>query len=290
MIIENDILKVEFELKGGQIISVFHKALKRELMKAKSPSAWGWVAPNLFPIIGALKNDELIKDGTAYSLAKHGLLRNALLKVVEHSESKIIFEFTSNVETLKHYPFHFQLLTIYELVDHTIIQSFQLTNPSNKTIYYNVGGHPGFKVPLSQEPDDTHYFEFSDDFELVRSILTDNGLIKDEILPLKLDNNRIVLTDHLFDEDALIFKSLKSTKIKFASEKSSNSIIIQMGDFTSLGLWSKDPKEFVCIEPWLGYADLEQGHTDISSKEGALSVNPNSTSYHSFIMEFNLSS
>ena len=76
-VLENEFLKVEIEAKGAQLTSVYNKETKTELLWQADSKIWGWHAPNLFPIVGALINDELLVDGEKFTMARHGFGRQS---------------------------------------------------------------------------------------------------------------------------------------------------------------------------------------------------------------------
>ena len=51
--------------------------------------------------------------------------------------------------------------------------------------------------------------------------------------------------------DAVIFDQLSRRSVRY-SAPGTPSITVEFPDFPILGLWSKAPGEFVCIEPWFG--------------------------------------
>ena len=48
----------------------------------------------------------------------------------------------------------------------------------------------------------------------------------------------------------------------------SNFVSVSYADFNSLGIWAAPDAPFVCIEPWLGYADSAGALREFSEKEG----------------------
>jgi len=51
-------------------------------------------------------------------------------------------------------------------------------------------------------------------------------------------------------------------------------IRVKFQDFTSLGLWAKPEAPFICIEPWLGYADASDSSQQLVEKEAILNLEP----------------
>jgi galactose mutarotase-like enzyme len=88
-------------------------------------------------------------------------------------------------------------------------------------------------------------------------------LNKSKILPLH---------DHLFDDDALIFKNLNSRRVSLVSKKSGRILSMDYNGFPYLGIWAKPGASFVCIEPWQGIADSADSTQELTEKEGIISL------------------
>jgi galactose mutarotase-like enzyme len=87
---------------------------------------------------------------------------------------------------------------------------------------------------------------------------------------LILDNQKIIeLTPDIFKDDALVFKDLKSEKVRLKSKKSELEVQIEFEKFPYLGIWSQSAKApFICIEPWYGITDSVDSTGKIEEKEG----------------------
>lgn len=70
-------------------------------------------------------------------------------------------------------------------------------------------------------------------------------------LPTPVVGNVLTLDESLFANDAIIFDSLTSRQVRY-SAPGTPAVIIRFDDFPLLGLWSKAPGAFICIEPWFG--------------------------------------
>ena len=105
-------------------------------------------------------------------------------------------------------------------------------------------------------------------------MLSAAGYFTGETKPVPTEGHRLPLTKHLFDEDALVFKNLASRRVAIRSDKHSHAVVVDYPDFPYLGLWAKPGAPFVCIEPWLGYADSEGQPKPIQEKEAIQHVEP----------------
>ena len=73
------------------------------------------------------------------------------------------------------------------------------------------------------------------------------------------------LNDALFEDDAIIFDRLTSRSVRYTAP-GAPAVLITFDDFPQLGLWSKAPGQFVCIEPWFGMTAPEGFTGEYSEK------------------------
>src|SRR5476649_2630020 len=104
-ILENDFLKVEISTKGAQLSSLYNKANQTEHLWQADASVWPWHAPNLFPVVGGLINDELIVEGTAYHMNRHGFARQSEFILLESDEVHANYSLPNSEKTLQVYPY-----------------------------------------------------------------------------------------------------------------------------------------------------------------------------------------
>jgi galactose mutarotase-like enzyme len=277
-IIENSYLKVAIRSQGGELTSIYNKAAGIEHLWQGDPSIWGWHAPNLFPVVGGLINNELHVDGQAYPMQRHGFIRPSELKLgSETTKQHALFSLPYSDHTLSAYPFKFNYQIIYDLIDNALRVTYKVVNLDNKPIWFSVGGHPAFNIPFSSAEGsayEDYYLEFETGEKLDTHMLSADGFFTGETKPVPLDGPKLHLTRHLFDEDALVFKKLNSRQVTIKSDKHEHTLSVEFPHFNYLGIWAKPCADFVCIEPWLGCADSTSGPTDITQKEGIQKLVP----------------
>lgn len=272
-ILENSFLKVAIDAKGAQLTSLINKATGLEHMWQANPDVWAWHAPNLFPIVGQLINDELEADGEKYPLKRHGFARNSEFILLEQSDDSVSFSLPYSENTLAVYPYKFDFQVMYTLIDNALRVTYKLINRDKKTVYFSVGGHPAFNVPFHPgENYEDYYIEFEVQENLNTHLLSSEGTFNGQNHPVATPNKRLALTRNLFDADALVFKDLQSRMVTIKSNKHEESLSLEFPHFNYLGLWAKPGADFVCIEPWLGCADNEGNPTDIKQKEAIQKV------------------
>lgn len=268
--IENEFLTAEFAEDGAELISLQSKSTGIEYIWQGDPAFWGRHAPVLFPIVGRLKNDQYTYQGETYTMSQHGFARDSLFTVIEHGEALVSFSLKSNKDTKKNYPFDFELIISYELVGNSLKVDYQVENTGNGSMYFSIGGHPAFNVPLEKKLTfEDYYLRFSP--QKSRTQIPLIGSYTDmEHKTLAQTNIGINLTHHLFDNDALIFETKGSNAFTIASDHSAHELKLSYSNMPYVGIWSPSPKNapFVCIEPWCGIADSVDSTGDITEKIG----------------------
>ncbi len=277
--IQNDFLSVGVLSKGAELCSIKNLKTDKEYIWQANPEIWSSHAPNLFPIIGALKNREFFFNNKPYQLPKHGIIRNnGNIQLKEQKPDSLIFHLEYSEETLKSYPFKFDFEIKFQLNGKTLIVYHKITNLDDKAMYFSIGGHPAFNAPIYEgETYEDYYLEFDRNLDLNTWLLNEEGLISSETRPVLRNDNKIELHRNLFDKDALIFKNIESKKVALKSRKSGTVLTVEYNDFKDLGIWAKPGAPYVCIEPWLGYADVEGTSQDLKTKEGIMELMPSKT-------------
>ena len=266
--IENEFLKVEINARGAQLTSVYSKENKIEHLWQGDANIWGYHAPNLFPVIGGLINDELLVDGKTYPMGRHGFARQSEFILLESDDVSAIYSLPSSEKTLAVYPYKFDFQVLYNLIENALRVTYKLINHDKKTIYFSAGGHPAFNVPFYPgEQYEDYYLEFETEEKLTTHLLSPDGFFTGETHPVPTPGHKLYLKKDMFDHDALVFKNLKSREVCIKSDKHDKSISVEFPHFNYLGIWAKGGGDFVCIEPWLGCADTVGKHVDISKKE-----------------------
>ena len=271
--LENEYLKVTVMPKGAEMVSLFNKEINTEHLWQADADIWGWHAPNLFPVVGGCINDQVIVDGVAYPMNRHGFARHSDFVLTEYSGIHAKFSLSDSAKTQESYPFKFAFQVIYELKGRELKVTYKVINYDDQAINFSAGGHPAFNVPFTEgEKMEDYYLEFEVEEPLVTHLLSTEGFFTGEVEAVELQKSKLPLSENLFSKDALVFKDLKSRKITLKSVNHSNSVYLKYRDFPFLGLWAKPGAPFVCIEPWIGCADTAGRTIEFAKKEGMLSL------------------
>lgn len=267
--IENEYLTATIAEQGAELQSLKSKTTGLEYIWTGDPAYWGKHAPILFPIVGALKDDTYTHQGKTYSMPKHGLARINRFDVLHQSEAQVSLIFRSIPETKAQYPFDFELIVHYQLTENSLMTRFEVVNDGAEPMFYSIGGHPAFNVPLEA----AHSFE---DYQVIvkpEQTIFEIPMIGDYVdlkhkLPVKL--NPLMLTHELFHDDVRIYESFGKNQITLESTNAQHKVTMTYDNLPYVGLWTTNPKAapFLCIEPWAGIPDDVNASGELSEKAG----------------------
>lgn len=250
--IQNEELKVVIKSFGAELSSI-QTADGTEYLWQADPEVWKDQAPNIFPYVARMTEGKYTFEDREYSMKIHGFINNVELSVEESSSNAITFRYDSNEETLRQYPFTFTYRIRYSLCKNVLTVENRVDNLDEKRMYFGIGGHPGFRVPLEEGLSfEDYYLEFSRKAHPYRIGFTPSCFIngQDELFELK-DGRRMDLHHDMFDQDAIVLK-YSDRCVKLASDKGSRSVTVSFPDYPVIGFWHKpnSAAPYVCIEPW----------------------------------------
>ncbi|RYD76462.1 aldose 1-epimerase family protein [Pedobacter agri] len=273
--LENDYLKVSIAAKGAELQGLYSKETEIEYLWNADPEYWAKYSPVLFPIVGSLKNDHFNYKGKTYNLPRHGFARDHVFKAAQISKTEAVFTLTQSEETLKVYPFQFELKLIYRLIDRKLSLTYEVINTGKDELLFSIGAHPAFAVPNTPNTSyEDYYLAFNTDEKLTYWKL-DNGLVANETESIDLNGHKLNLKHDLFYNDALVFKTLQSSCISLLNTKNDYGLHFHFEDFPFFGIWAATDAPFVCLEPWCGVADGVNHNQELKQKEGIISLAPN---------------
>lgn len=268
MQIENAILRVNAKLLGAELVSIFDKRDNTEHLWQGNSAYWAAHAPILFPIVGRCNNDTLLFKGEKYKMEKHGFARRNEFRLIAQAEDSMSFELCSNEHLKQMYPFDFSFRITYSLQEQSLLTTYTVENRGNHAMPFSIGGHPAFAVPFFEgEVYEDYAIAFPNDDSLIRHHINTEGLFDGRMSKVECLSNRIALHPNLFKEDALIFKDLHSKEVSIVSHKHKKRLQLNFEGFPYLGIWAKPGADYVCLEPWIGCADVEGFQDDFTKKE-----------------------
>lgn len=259
--IYNHQIKATINTFGAELIQLEKK--NQNYIWTVEETYWNKTSPILFPIVGRLKNDAYTIEGKTYELPRHGFARNFEFKTEYLTDNSVVFLLTENAETLKCYPFPFELRLKYEVTENGLKMDYSVINKSNKIMPFSIGAHPAFAI---NEPLSNFTLAFNEVEEFV-SYELENEQFNNSFQIIPSENGKINLDYALFEKDALVFKHLKSDTLTLL-RKNQPYISVEFKGFSYLGIWTKPNAPFLCIEPWCGLADNINHNGNIYEKEG----------------------
>jgi galactose mutarotase-like enzyme len=271
--IKNKFIQVKINSFGAELNSLKRVDTNLEYLWQGNPQYWNRHSPVLFPIVGRLKDDSYFYKNKKYSMTQHGFARDNEFLLTKQTDNYLEFKLENNEKSLEIYPFLFELYIGYELVDNKIIISYKVKNNSNEKMLFSIGAHPAFNWALNEnEKKEDYFLEFENIKEIKRYFLNDKGLVY-ESANLEIKENKMFLTEKLFQQDALVFNDINIKNITLKNINNQNFVKVNFDNFTYLGIWSKPTgAPFICIEPWYGVADDINTNQNIENKKGMISL------------------
>jgi len=270
-------LSADIDAMGAQLFALRDEQ-GRDLLWNGDPAFWTGRAPILFPIVGALVNDQYRLNGRIYDLPKHGFARRKRFEVAQADASSVTMRLKWDDETLAVYPFRFALDLRFALEASTLTIIASVTNLDDQAdMPASFGFHPALRWPLPYgRPRFEHRLRFEREEPAPIRRIDTNGLVKPDAVATPVAGRDLVLRDDLFVNDAVIFDQLNSRALRYGAPDGPQ-LEVAFPDTSLLGVWTKPGAGYICIEPWHGWADPEGFAGDIWSKPGIFRVPPGQT-------------
>ena len=254
MKLQNEHIFIEVSTHGGELVSLQNASSGEELLWCGDKTFWGRHAPILFPIVGKVAKGHYRVEGQDFELGQHGFARDNDFSVIESNESHILLALRSNDETLKHFPWAFELTAEYRLEASKVRILWNVKNTDNKLMYLQIGAHPAFYLRHYSPSDPVHgYVQFHEDL--------------------------LELNSHTFDNDALIIEDPTIARMTLTDKDMRPYLRVSSPQAEVWGIWapSKEGCPFVCLEPWCGRKDNDDFCGDVSQREYIHSLAPSET-------------
>jgi len=270
----SDLLAVTVNAQGAELTSLVHTRCGEVLWQAEP--IWPQHAPNLFPIVGQLARDVLRHDGATYELPRHGFARRRRFTWAACGAGGCQLELHDDAQTQALYPFAFRLTIGYAVAGDTLTVTYGVSNTGDVVLPASVGAHPAFRWPLAAGlVKSAHTLTFAEPEPAPIRRLED-GLLKPEDYPTPIEGRTLKLDESLFAADAIILDRPASHAVRY-SAPGAPVIEVAWETFRELGLWSKAGGDFLCIEPWYGYASPVDFDGPFETKPGLLHIAPSDT-------------
>jgi galactose mutarotase-like enzyme len=269
-------LAVTIRARGAELTSISHAVAGEVLWQAGA--AWPRHSPILFPIVGTLANDEYRYAGRTYKLGRHGFARDLDFAWAETAPDACALALEDDERTRAVYPFSFRLEIRYAIESETLVVTYVVRNPGSETLPVSLGAHPAFRWPLQDGIlKNAHVLTFAqDEPEPIRRL--EDGLLDPQAFPTPINGRALALDPSLFDADAIVMDRPRSASVRYWAPGASALEVAWTG-FSELGLWSKRGGDFLCIEPWYGYASPSGFDGDFATKPGLMHLAPGDSKF-----------
>ena len=298
--LRNSEMEVQVSSKGGELVSM-KDADQTEYIWIGDATYWKRHAPQLFPCIGRLTNNQYRMDGALHEMGQHGFLRDYELTKVESEEqagaetvrgaagqagaeaetvTSLHLQLQSDTSTRQLYDRDWTVDIFYSLCGKTLSVRFQVRNCDTRTMRFGYGIHPGFNVPLNPA---LRFEDYRLDFHEVSTPkqmeLTERYTISGDMHDYALEEGRYLPLQHsLFDHDAIILKDMPHT-VTLGSQKDEKKVTVTFPDMPYLGIWHAPETDapFVCIEPWSSLPSTDSVIDEFETKPDFITVEPEET-------------
>ncbi|MBE6243284.1 MAG: aldose 1-epimerase family protein [Bacteroidales bacterium] len=256
--LKNEILTVQVKEHGAELASIRKGSV--EYLWQADPMFWGRHSPVLFPIVGSVWEKRYRVDGREFELGQHGFARDMDFTMVEGSEDEVRYRLESTEDTLKKYPWPFVLEIAYRLHGNMIDVIWEVSNPGNEDMYFQIGAHPAFNYP-DYDPQTVERgflsFDRSEGLECIR--IKEKGCVDAETLyPLDIPADGLLpLTRETFDKiDTIMLQDGQIGSVALYRTDRTPWLKLSF-EAPVVGIWSPPGKNapFICLEPWYGRCD-----------------------------------
>ncbi len=262
--------------KGAELVSFTDG--EKEYIWTGDEKYWSGHNPNLFPLIGRLKNGKVLFGGKDYFPGKHGFARSMEFSPVSRTESELTLAITQTEETRAVYPFDFVFEVTHRVFEGGFETVYTVKNTGGTVLYYTVGGHPGINLPalgadcvegcrLVFEQAECPTIWYGDENVLIR-----DDYVRTDILR---NTDTLLLTQKMFEGDALMMGGLKSNKVRLVSPTGA-AVEMDYSGYPVMAFWTPPGKTapFMCLEPWHGLPANAFESGEFSERAFCISLDP----------------
>ena len=268
--LKNDILTVLVKEHGAELASIMKGST--EYLWQADPAFWGRHSPVLFPIVGSVWEKRYRIDGVEYEMGQHGFARDMDFTLVDGNETEVRYRLESSAEILAKYPYPFVLEIAYRLEGNKLDVIWDVYNPSEEDIFFQIGAHPAFYYPdYDPKAPERGFLSFdrTEGLECIR--IKEKGCV-DAVTKYPLEipaEGKLPLTRETFDEiDTIVLEDSQVGHVTLHRNDGSPWLSLSF-DAPVVGIWSPPTKNapFICLEPWYGRCDRAGYEGDYRDKD-----------------------
>ena len=175
----------------------------------------------------------------------------------------------------ENFPFDFELELTYALKGNSLSITFEVTNTGTETMFCGFGWHPGLRAPVvpGKGSKADCRLVMPEGGSITRFGVNDKCQLTGENLQLGTDRP-IRRTEEELDATMLFQVDNPALRSLTLEDPASGiDLRVDFRDFSHFGLWSEPEKEYICIEPSMGFDDsVDQEPFD--QKVGVVKIEP----------------
>lgn len=198
--------------------------------------------PFLFPIFGRLQDGKYTWEGKTYAMEIHGFGHLMPWKVAEQGSDCLRLVLEANEATLAIYPFRFRTELSFRVADGVLSIGQRFENLDTKTMPYNFGFHPYFRVETLEKAEVETTAETYFDFTAGGARPFGHGKVS------------VSIPAGASETGAAFMKVTAPTMLHIPEE--GRRVTMEYDEsFPQLVLWTQAGKPFLCVEPINGTAN-----------------------------------
>ena len=265
--IENNWLRVTVDPSGAELQSICHINTDTEYLWQGDPDYWENRAPVMFPVNVRFKANRFSYRGKSYEMPRMGLaVISEFETFLSEDGEAVTLSLAANEMTRTHYPFEFVFDVTYRLEGNRLVNEYRVSNNGSETLYFAMGGHPGFRTPFNKGRSRGDYeISFSKRLNLDRVEINDS-LIQTSRVPFLRDERKFALDDPRIPSGGMFQEDMPARKIGVGLADMLPYVTVELGDFPNVNIWTPPGMPFVCIEPMVGHHDIQESPLAIDKK------------------------
>ncbi len=266
--IQNETLSITVSEKGAEMQSLKHLPTGRELLWQGDDRYWGGRSPILFPAVGGLWNKTCRINGKEHIVPKHGFMKEKTWSVAEQTPESITYTYVDKGEDKEAFPWPYTVSVKFSLNGNHVHVEFTVKNTGEETMYFQMGGHPGFTLPdFAENAAVDGFLKLEGDAtSVIRA--GRQGCIEPGTFPVPTTEDGLIpLAVETFANEALIFEGHKVSSATIL-DKQRIPLATVRSDAPVWLFWSPQGVHapFICAEPWFGLCDHVGFEGDISER------------------------
>jgi galactose mutarotase-like enzyme len=211
-------------------------------------------------------------EGKEFDMGQHGFARDMDFTLVESSETEVRYRLEASEETVAKYPYPFVLEIAYRLHDNRLDIVWEVSNPGEREMYFQIGAHPAFYYPdYTPETEERGFLSFdrSEGLECIR--IKEKGCVDADTkypLPVPEDGMMPVRRDTFDTIDTIMLQDSQIGRVVLHRNDGTPWLALSF-DAPVVGIWSPPTRNapFICLEPWYGRCDRAGYDGDYRDKD-----------------------